>query len=211
MALGVRLTLTICCALALSACAEVSGSSRGVSRGGVTFKRIVPVQPPPGWPQLTTPSGDAILTYPPFFRPVRSDPGSVSVAAGTAPTSMRPISVSRHDRAQNSSTALPHTGSTGLPTRTPTFTRSLPPKTSPSRAPSAHASTTTTTPGSATTITRNSFASYRAGAARTSSSAPPSSPTGTGSPRHSARRWPRSECPEKKLLAILIPLSTSVV
>jgi hypothetical protein len=33
---------------------------------------------------VTTPSGDAILAYPPPFRPVRSDPGSVTVAAGTA-------------------------------------------------------------------------------------------------------------------------------
>jgi hypothetical protein len=34
---------------------------------------------------VATPSGDAILAYPPSFRPARSDPGSLSVAAGTAP------------------------------------------------------------------------------------------------------------------------------
>jgi hypothetical protein len=34
---------------------------------------------------LTTPSGDATLAYPPSFRPARSDPGSLTVAAGNAP------------------------------------------------------------------------------------------------------------------------------
>jgi hypothetical protein len=34
---------------------------------------------------VASPSGDAILAYPPSFRPVPSDPGSVTVAAGSAP------------------------------------------------------------------------------------------------------------------------------
>jgi hypothetical protein len=76
------MVLKICCAVALSACSASTLSSRGSS---AAFKGITPGKPPPTWGQVTTPSGDAILAYPPSFRPVRSDPGSVTVAAGTAP------------------------------------------------------------------------------------------------------------------------------
>jgi hypothetical protein len=79
---GVRVILTICCAVALSACSAGTLSS---AQSGAAFKGIVPARPPPGWGRLTTPSGDAILAYPPYFRPVRSDAGSISAAAGANP------------------------------------------------------------------------------------------------------------------------------
>jgi hypothetical protein len=82
---GVRTTLTICCALALSACSANQGRPTGVSHDPTAFKGIVPAESPLGWPRLTTGSGEAVLTYPPSFKRVRSDPGTVSVAAGTAP------------------------------------------------------------------------------------------------------------------------------
>jgi hypothetical protein len=74
--------LKICWAVMLSACTAGTLSS---TAGGAVFKGITPGQPPPDWGQVTTPSGDATLAYPLSFRPVRSDPGSVTVAAGTAP------------------------------------------------------------------------------------------------------------------------------
>jgi hypothetical protein len=74
--------LKICCVVAVSACSAGTLSPTG---SGAAFKGIVPAPPPPGWGRITTPSGDATLAYPPSFRPVRSDPGSVSVAAGTIP------------------------------------------------------------------------------------------------------------------------------
>ena len=82
MAPGVRMILKICCAVGLSACSAGTLSSTG---SAAVFKGITPGQPPPGWSQVTIPSGDAILAYPPSFRPARSDPGSLTVAAGTAP------------------------------------------------------------------------------------------------------------------------------
>jgi hypothetical protein len=75
------MVLKICCAVALSACSASTLSSTG---SGAAFKGITPGKAPAAWVQVTTPSGDAILAYPPSFRPVRSDPGSVAVAAGTA-------------------------------------------------------------------------------------------------------------------------------
>jgi hypothetical protein len=85
LVLGARVTLAICCALAVGGCASANRSSSGVPNGTVAFEGIEPVEPPSGWLRLMTPAGDAVLTYPPSFRPVRSDPGSVSVAVGAAP------------------------------------------------------------------------------------------------------------------------------
>jgi hypothetical protein len=77
--------LKIGCAVALSACSVGAGGSAGVPDGGGAFNGIVPARPPSGWGRVTTPSGDATLAYPPSFRSVRSDPGSISLAAGAAP------------------------------------------------------------------------------------------------------------------------------
>jgi hypothetical protein len=74
--------LKICCAVALSACSAGTLSSSG---SGAAFQALLPGQPPQGWGKVTTPSGDAILAYPPSFRFVRSDPGSITVAVGTFP------------------------------------------------------------------------------------------------------------------------------
>jgi hypothetical protein len=50
-----------------------------------TFAWLKPTSAPANWNRATTPDGAAVLAFPPIFRPVRSDPGAVSVAVGDGP------------------------------------------------------------------------------------------------------------------------------
>jgi hypothetical protein len=49
------------------------------------FAWLVPAAPPVGWPNLVAPDVPATLAYPPSFRPVGGDPGSVSAAVAAPP------------------------------------------------------------------------------------------------------------------------------
>ena len=51
----------------------------------VPFTWQVPISAPITWHHVVTPAGTAALSYPPMFRTVGSDPGSVSVAVGQGP------------------------------------------------------------------------------------------------------------------------------
>ncbi|MGH9307561.1 MAG: hypothetical protein ACRD0I_11860 [Acidimicrobiales bacterium] len=50
------------------------------SDSGPAFRWLIPASPPTDWGRISLPSGNAVLAYPPQFHPIRSDPGTVSVA-----------------------------------------------------------------------------------------------------------------------------------
>ena len=57
--------------------APAAGRSAG---GGLGFAWLRPGSGPPGWARVSTPSGDATLFYPPTWRPIPGDRGTVTVA-----------------------------------------------------------------------------------------------------------------------------------
>jgi hypothetical protein len=70
--------------LALAAAVAVAGCGGGATGGGHAaadaFAWLRPAQPPVGWKIARLPSGAADLAYPPAWRPIRTDPGTVSAA-----------------------------------------------------------------------------------------------------------------------------------
>jgi hypothetical protein len=62
----------------------VAGCGGGATGGGHAaadaFAWLRPAQPPVGWKIARLPSGAADLAYPPAWRPIRTDPGTVSAA-----------------------------------------------------------------------------------------------------------------------------------
>jgi hypothetical protein len=71
-------------ALALAAAMAAAGCGGAASGGGRpaadAFAWLRPAQPPTGWKVARLPSGAADLAYPPAWRPIRTDPGTVSAA-----------------------------------------------------------------------------------------------------------------------------------
>jgi hypothetical protein len=66
--------------LALAAAVAVAGCGSAPSGDGHAFAWVRPAQPPTGWKLAPLPSGDATLAYPPGWRTIRTDPGTVSAA-----------------------------------------------------------------------------------------------------------------------------------
>jgi hypothetical protein len=70
--------------LALAAALAVAGCGGGATGGGHAaadaFAWLRPAQPPVSWKIARLPSGAAALAYPPGWRPIRTDPGTVSAA-----------------------------------------------------------------------------------------------------------------------------------
>ena len=54
-------------------------------RGHGSFAWLRPTSVPANWDRVSPPGGAAVLSYPPSFGQVRSDPGAVSVAVGNGP------------------------------------------------------------------------------------------------------------------------------
>ena len=79
-----RLVLAIVAALALAgaatlpACGSTPPPAASQARG---FAWLRPSPPPPGWQTSRLPDGVARFSYPPRWRPIGSDPGTVSAAA----------------------------------------------------------------------------------------------------------------------------------
>jgi hypothetical protein len=69
-------------ALAIVVTAAVAG---GAQEKAAPFAWLRPTSVPAGWDRVTTADGRVVLSYPPTFRIVHSDPGSVSVALGPGP------------------------------------------------------------------------------------------------------------------------------
>jgi hypothetical protein len=65
--------------LALCACG-VAGPKPQAQRRLPAFRWLQPSPPPRKWKLARLPSGVATLAYPPAWRPIRTDPGTVSVA-----------------------------------------------------------------------------------------------------------------------------------
>ena len=74
-AVGIVAALMVGLSLGVGA---ASGSRRSPSPP--PFRWLVPAPAPAGWRHLELPSGGAVLSYPPAFRPIHGDSGSVSVA-----------------------------------------------------------------------------------------------------------------------------------
>lgn len=70
--------------LALAAAVAVAGCGGGSTGGGHAaadaFAWLRPAPPPMNWRIARLPSGAAALAYPPGWRPIRTDPGTVSAA-----------------------------------------------------------------------------------------------------------------------------------
>jgi hypothetical protein len=70
--------------LALAAAVAVAGCGGAAPGGGQTaadaFAWLRPAQPPASWKVARLPSGAAAVAYPPGWRPIRTDPGTVSAA-----------------------------------------------------------------------------------------------------------------------------------
>jgi hypothetical protein len=62
----------------------------------VPFTWESPTSAPITWHHVVTPAGTAVLSYPPSFRTVRSDSGSVSVAVGQGPRYVAYLNVTPH-------------------------------------------------------------------------------------------------------------------
>jgi hypothetical protein len=70
--------LALAAALAVASCGGATGGG-GHSPAGA-FAWLRPAQPPSGWKVARLPSGAADLAYPPGWRPIRTDPGTISAA-----------------------------------------------------------------------------------------------------------------------------------
>ena len=82
MPIGIRTILVVCCALVVTACSATAASPTGGGGNSGILNQLVPGPAPADWIRVTTPAGTAVLSYPPSFTPVRTDPGTVSVATG---------------------------------------------------------------------------------------------------------------------------------
>jgi hypothetical protein len=65
-------------AVAVAGCGGATGGGGHASAGAFAWLR--PAQPPSDWQVARLPSGAADLAYPPGWRPIRTDPGTVSAA-----------------------------------------------------------------------------------------------------------------------------------
>jgi hypothetical protein len=70
--------LALAAALAVASCGGATGGGRHATPGPFAWLR--PVQPPSGWTVARLPSGTADLAYPPGWRAIPTDPGTVSAA-----------------------------------------------------------------------------------------------------------------------------------
>jgi hypothetical protein len=70
--------VALAAAAALAACGSTSPPQAGA--GAKAFGWLHPSPPPSGWQQSRLPDGTATLVYPPGWRAVRSDPGTVTAA-----------------------------------------------------------------------------------------------------------------------------------
>jgi hypothetical protein len=70
--------LALAAALAVAGCGAATGGAGHAPAGAFTW--LHPGSPPAGWKVARLPSGAAALAYPPGWRPIRTDPGTVSAA-----------------------------------------------------------------------------------------------------------------------------------
>lgn len=71
--------LALAAALAVAGCGGATGGTGGHASAGA-FGWLRPAQAPPDWTVARLPSGTAALAYPPGWRAIRTDPGTVSAA-----------------------------------------------------------------------------------------------------------------------------------
>jgi hypothetical protein len=71
--------LALAAALAVAGCGGATGGGGHATAAGA-FAWLRPAQPPSGWTVARLPSGAADLAYPPGWRTIRTDPGTVSAA-----------------------------------------------------------------------------------------------------------------------------------
>lgn len=64
--------------------ASASTIRTGSPAASKSFSWLRPAPAPATWPRVSTPSGDAVLSYPPSFTPFIGDPGTVSAALRTS-------------------------------------------------------------------------------------------------------------------------------
>jgi hypothetical protein len=64
----------------LGAWGGVAAGSASIDGGAPAFRWLHPRPPPPGWKLARLPSGAATFGYPRTWRPIRTDPGTASVA-----------------------------------------------------------------------------------------------------------------------------------
>jgi hypothetical protein len=77
--------LALAAALAVAGCGAASGgggyaTAHAAHAAAGPFAWLRPAPPPAGWKVAGLPSGTAELAYPPAWRPIRTDPGTVSAA-----------------------------------------------------------------------------------------------------------------------------------
>jgi len=100
-----RLAAVLCPALAAAALVAGCGGAGSPPAGGAAprspgaFAWLSPAAPPAAWTLARLPSGRASLPYPPGWRPIQSDPGTVSAAL-----------VGRHGRIHGYLNATPQQG-----------------------------------------------------------------------------------------------------
>ena len=68
------------CAALIAWLAVLSTLAAGAALAGGPFAWLVPAAAPSSWKQLTLPSGDAVLSYPPSLKQIKGDASSVSAA-----------------------------------------------------------------------------------------------------------------------------------
>jgi hypothetical protein len=71
--------LALATALAVAGCGAATGEGGHAAAKG-SFAWVRPAQPPAGWKIARLPSGAAALAYPPGWRTIQTDPGTVSAA-----------------------------------------------------------------------------------------------------------------------------------
>jgi hypothetical protein len=79
---GSRRLLVVAATIAaiVGAYGTAAGGSASVSRQAPAFRWLHPGPPPLGWKLARLPSGAATFAYPRTWRPIRTDPGTASVA-----------------------------------------------------------------------------------------------------------------------------------
>jgi hypothetical protein len=76
--------LALAAAIAIAGCggggSSPAGSGGAATRSAGAFAWLSPAAPPAGWALARLPSGRAALAYPPGWRTIKTDPGTVSAA-----------------------------------------------------------------------------------------------------------------------------------
>jgi hypothetical protein len=83
---GVVACATLVAVLVVAAPAHGAPRARVRAARPSAFAWLVPAAAPADWPALVAPAAPATLAYPPSFRPVGGDPGSVSAAIAAPPS-----------------------------------------------------------------------------------------------------------------------------